>query len=236
MLKSLCVIPARSGSKGLENKNIINLCGKPVIQYTIDVCLKSGIFEDVYVATDSEQYAEIAKKCGAKVPFLESQYMADDNVSSTESVIWYYEQLKKNYDLLWCFQPTSPLRRVDDILSAYSILENDDKCNFVLSTTEIDPHYFHWALFDMEDDFSDMYFGKENLIDRGLLEPNVYRPNGAIKVGKTDHVLKWRHFFGENIKRVNIPEERSIHIRTKFDLDLCEFLISEKGVLNEFKK
>jgi len=231
MLKSLCIIPARCGSKGLKDKNILNLCGKPVIAYTIEVCLKSNLFDNVYVVTDSEKYAEIAKKYGAQAPFLEPEEMAGDNISSTEPVIWYYEQLKSKYDLLWCLQPTSPLKKVADLINAHKLLENDPNCEFALSTTIIDPHYFHWALYDKDNGYSDLYFGKKNLVDRNLLKPTAYRPNGAIKVGRTESVLKWRHFFGDNIKRVEMPEERSIHIRTQSDLDLCEFLISKKGIL-----
>ena len=82
-MKSFCVIPARSGSKGLKNKNILELCGKPVLAYSINACAKSGLFDQIIVATDSEQYAEIARQCGATVPFLEPSEMAGDYISST---------------------------------------------------------------------------------------------------------------------------------------------------------
>lgn len=228
MLNSLCVIPARCGSKGLKNKNILDLGGKPVLAYSIEACKASGIFGEVYVATDNEDYANIAERYGAKVPFLEPESMAGDYVSSTEPVIYFNDMLNENYDLLWCVQPTSPMKIADDIVAAYKVLEQNEQCDFVLSTTEVDPHYFHWALEDKENGISDLFFGKKMLVDRSQLN-KVYRPNGAIKVGRKDKVVQYRHYFGENIMRMEMPEERSIHIRSKFDLDLCRFLIAQRG-------
>lgn len=228
MYSSLCVIPARCGSKGLRNKNILELSGKPVLAYTIEACIKSGIFEDVYVATDSKKYAEIAVEFGAKVPFLEPIELAQDNIPSLEPVLYFYKKLGRQYDYIWCMQPTSPLRSVEDIINAYNIIKNDPNCEFVLSTTVVDPHYFHWALIDQNNGMSEMYFGRKMLVDRSELKDIVYRPNGAIKVGKTESVLNENSFFGNNIRRVEMPEERAIHIRSQFDFDLCSFLL-ERG-------
>lgn len=230
MSESLCVIPARSGSKGLKDKNILELCGKPVLAYTIQACVQSGIFEDVYVATDSEKYAEIAVKYGAKVPFLEPLELAQDNIPSLDPVLYFYDKLGKEYDYIWCMQPTSPLRSCEDITDAYNIICNDPNCEFVLGTTVIDPHYFHWALIDQVNGMADMYFGKEMLVDRSELKDIVYRPNGAIKVGRTKSVLNERSFFGNNMRRIEMPEERSVHIRSQYDFDLCSFLLERRGM------
>ena len=227
MSRSLCVIPARSGSKGLKDKNILELSGKPVLAYSIEACIKSGIFEDVYVATDSKQYAKIAMDFGAQVPFLEPVEIAQDNNSSLDPVLYYYEKLGQEFDYIWCMQPTSPLRSAEDIINAYHIIENDPNCEFVLSTTVIDPHYFHWSLSDREDGMSEMYFGKELLVERDELN-TVYRPNGAIKVGRTKSVISENSFFGDHLRRLEMPEERSIHIRSQFDFDLCNFLIERR--------
>lgn len=228
MISSLCVIPARCGSKGLKDKNILDLNGKPVLAYTIEACKQSGIFEKIYVATDSEVYADIACSYGAEVPFLEPDVMAGDTVSSTDPVIYFYEQIGKVEELLWCLQPTSPLRSAEDIIEAYKIMEKDKECEYVLGTTVIDPHYFHWALQDKENGMAELYFGKEMLVDRSDLKDIVYRPNGAIKVGRTNSVLNSRTYFGDNIKRVEMPENRSIHIRSRMDFELCKLLLNKE--------
>ena len=77
-MKSIAIIPARSGSKGLKDKNIKLLSGKPLIAYSIESALESGLFDEVMVSTDSEQYAQIAREYGAKVPFLRSEKTASD--------------------------------------------------------------------------------------------------------------------------------------------------------------
>lgn len=229
MGKSLCVIPARCGSKGLKDKNILDLCGKPVLAYTIEACRQSGVFEEVYVATDSPEYARIAERYGAETPFLEPEELAYDHISSLAPVLDYYEKLGREYDYIWCMQPTSPLRSAEDIREAYQIIDKDSDCEFVLSTTVVDPHYFHWALVERTGGMSELYFGREMLVDRSELQDTVYRPNGAIKVGRTKSVLKEKNFFGTHIRRIEMPEERSIHIRSQFDFDLCRFLLEQRG-------
>lgn len=228
MLKSLCVIPARSGSKGLVDKNVKILGNKTVLQWTIDSCIESGIFDAVYVATDSDEYTTLAKSLGAMVPELEPAEMAGDFISSTEPVLWIEELLGGGYDLLWCMQPTSPFRLPEDIKAAYKLLQENPSCNFVLSVNEIDPHYFNWALDRSDDGFVELHFGQETLVDRSLL-PKAYRPNGAIKAGRAEKVREYRHFFGDHIMCVDMPEERSIHIRSQLDFDLCE-VIAQRGL------
>ena len=85
-MKNIAIIPARSGSKGLKDKNIRNLNGRPLLAWTIDAAVRSGEFDEIMVSTDSEAYAEIARQCGADVPFLRSPAMATDTASSWDTV------------------------------------------------------------------------------------------------------------------------------------------------------
>ena len=118
-LKSIAIIPARSGSKGLPDKNIRPLNGIPLIAYTIKAALDSGMFDTVMVSTDSEKYAEIARKYGAEVPFLRSAATSGDKSSSWDAVkevlAQYESQLGKTYDVVALLQVTSPpaYRRAD---------------------------------------------------------------------------------------------------------------------------
>ena len=86
-MKRLAIIPARSGSKGLRDKNIKNISGKPLLAYTIEAAKLSNCFDEIMVSTDSEKYAEIAVKWGASVPFLRSLNMAGDKASSWDTVL-----------------------------------------------------------------------------------------------------------------------------------------------------
>jgi CMP-N-acetylneuraminic acid synthetase len=120
-LRILALIPARGGSKGIKNKNIIDLNGHPLIYYTIQAGLKSSYIDDVVVSTDSETIAHVAKECGASVPFLRPQELASDHAKTIDSVLHAINTLRiqgKEYDLFVLLQPTSPLRDSNDIDAA----------------------------------------------------------------------------------------------------------------------
>ena len=124
-MKAIAIIPARSGSKGLPDKNILQLDGKPVIAYTIEACLESGCFDRVHVSTDSEIYAKVAREYGADVPFLRCEELATDD-ASTEDVVRYvldqYEKRKESFEVFGIMQPTSPLRNKQDIIDRKSVV------------------------------------------------------------------------------------------------------------------
>ena len=113
-MKAIAIIPARSGSKGLKDKNIKLLNGKPLIYYTIKAALDSNCFDEVYVSTDSEKYRDIAIECGASVPFLRNTENAGDKSSSWDVVrecLAKYKEIGKDFDCFMLLQPTSPLKQ-----------------------------------------------------------------------------------------------------------------------------
>ncbi len=226
-MKDFCVIPARSGSKGLKDKNILSLGGRPVIAWSIETARASGIFDEVIVATDSQEYASIAERYGAVVPELLPQELAADHVSSAEPLLYMLEALGATPERVWCFQPTSPFRKPEDILRARELFFTYPDTACVLSVTPVDPHFFHWALQETEDlhggSVAEMWFGERFLMDRKFLPP-VLRPNGMIKVARTEILMKERHFFAKPLRIVHTPEERSIHIRNSMDLEICRHL------------
>jgi CMP-N,N'-diacetyllegionaminic acid synthase len=222
----LCAIPARAGSKRLADKNILSLAGKPMIAYSIEKAGESGLFESVYVCTEDPTIAEISRNYGAEVPLLMPPELCGDLVPShvpCTRMADYLADQNRHYDFLLCLQPTSPLRTVTDITDGINkFLEMS--CDFLVSVTPIDPHYFHWALQSTEDQFWRMYFGSEFMKERPLLPP-VYRPNGSIKIARLDKLKQLGHFFGPKLAVTETSEERSVHVATKFDFDLCEFLL-----------
>lgn len=120
-MRSIAIIPARSGSKGLPDKNIRPLNGKPLLAYSIEAALASGLFDTVHVSTDSERYADIARQYGADEPFLRSAETSSDTASSEDAireVLRRYEEMGQRFDAFMLLQPTSPLRTADDIRAA----------------------------------------------------------------------------------------------------------------------
>lgn len=123
-MRSIAIIPARSGSKSLPDKNIKDLNGKPLIAYSIEAAIASDVFDTVMVSTDSEKYALIARSYGAEVPFLRSNRTSTDTASSWDTVLEVldkYEVQGKTFDSFCLLQPTSPMRISDDIKAAYEV-------------------------------------------------------------------------------------------------------------------
>lgn len=118
----VAIIPARAGSKGLKNKNIIDLCGKPLMAYSIEAALKAEVFSRVIVSTDSERYAEIAKDYGAEVMMRDEELASD-----TATTYMVVENFEKNGDIDYfvLLQPTSPLRNEEHIREACNYLKKN---------------------------------------------------------------------------------------------------------------
>ena len=133
-MKSLCMIPARGGSKRIPRKNIKDFCGKPVIAYSIETALASGLFDEVMVSTDDAEIAEIALKYGAKVPFMRSAEAASDtapDVVVIREVLDEYEKRGMSFDVVASIYPCAPLVTVERLKEAYDIFaQTDADCVF----------------------------------------------------------------------------------------------------------
>lgn len=224
-MNNLAIIPARSGSKGLKDKNIKNLNGIPLIGFSIDAATKSNIFTEVMVSTDSQLYADISKKMGASVPFLRSIEKSNDSASSWAvvlEVLERYLEKDKKFDSVCLLQPTSPLRDANDIVSAYRLLEerNGDS---VTSVCEVD-HSPLWSM-KLPEDLSLNEFNKEcEDIPRQKLG-KYYRLNGAIYIRKIEYSNKTIKLLNNNDFALIMKRNHSIDIDTIEDFELAEYYI-----------
>ncbi len=128
--KSICIIPARGGSKRIPRKNIKEFCGKPIIAYSIQVALESELFDEVMVSTDDDEIAEIAKSYGAKVPFMRNAKNADDFASTfdvLEEVLENYRREGISFEMTCCLYPTAPLTSRNRLKEAYHNLVSQNK-------------------------------------------------------------------------------------------------------------
>ena len=117
---SICIIPARSKSVRIKNKNIINFFGKPIIAYAIDVAKKSKLFKRIIVSTDSKKIANIAIKYGAEVPFLRSKKLSDNYTTTTDVIIDSIQKVSSKNDIICCcIYPTSVLINKNDLIKSY---------------------------------------------------------------------------------------------------------------------
>lgn len=124
-MKTICIIPARGGSKRIPRKNIKDFLGKPIIAYSIEAALNSRLFDEVMVSTDDEEIAAIAKQYGASVPFMRSDATANDVASTKDvlrEVLREYQKQGKEFDVLCCLYATAPFVTVENIRKAYEKL------------------------------------------------------------------------------------------------------------------
>ncbi|MDF2803979.1 MAG: acylneuraminate cytidylyltransferase [Anaerocolumna sp.] len=225
-MKNLAIIPARSGSKGLENKNIKLLNGRPLLTYSIEAAKKSGLFDEIIVSTDSEEYAKIAKEWGASVPFLRSGKLASDTASSWDVVkdtIRRYQEIGIEFDTVALLQPTSPLRTAEDIIHGYEKMKKEN-ANTIVAVSEMD-HSPLWTNTLPEDG------SLTNFINQGIINvprqslPTYYQINGALYIIKTGYLMSTENIYSDKSFATIMVKEHSIDIDDKMDFIIAEALI-----------
>lgn len=229
-MRNIAIIPARSGSKGLPDKNIMDLNGKPLMYYTIRAALSSKCFESVMVSTDSEKYADIAVECGAEVPFLRSENTSGDSAGSWDvvrEVLENYKKIGKEYDYVALLQPTSPLRDADDIKKAWKKLRETGSAN-VVTVTEVD-HPVQWCFrLSHNDSMEEMARSPYSYKRRQELD-TYYRENGAIYFVDAKKIVNENYnFYADKCAACVMPKEKSIDIDTKMDLIIADTYMKYK--------
>lgn len=230
-MANIAIIPARSGSKGLKDKNIKEINGKPLIAYAIEEAIKSEKFDVVHVSTDSKVYAEISRKYGADVPFLRSEEMASDTAYSwdvvDEVLRRYKETSGREFKSLTLLQPTSPMRKASDIISAYEIYDKYN-ANAIYGVCEADhsPLIFH----PLEENGDMCHFQETvNLGYRRQGFEKFYRVNGAIYIMRTSYFEEdRRNIFRDKVYAYIMDAQSSIDIDNQLDFDIAEFLMSRR--------
>lgn len=137
-MSSICIIPARGGSKRIPRKNIKDFLGKPIISYSIQAAIKSGLFDEVMVSTDDEEIADIARKYGAQVPFLRTPQNSTDSATTYQvinEVIESYHKKGRVYESTCCLYPTAPFVTAEKLVQAFEKL-NSGSCEAVLTVQE----------------------------------------------------------------------------------------------------
>lgn len=225
-MKRIAIIPARSGSKGLKDKNIIDLCGKPLIAYSIEAALETSLFDHVIVSTDSEHYAEIAQHYGAEV-MMRGEALSNDKATTfmvLEDIL--KNRLQESIDYFVLLQPTSPLRTSKHITEAIEKFESKiEHFDFLVSMKEAE--HAKVLVNPIDDDESLKYFDTDfsNYRRQGYKD---YSPNGAIFIAKPDSYLEQKHFFGAKALSYIMSAEDSVDIDGALDLVIAKSIIFQK--------
>lgn len=225
-MNKIAIIPARSGSKGLKNKNIIDVCGKPLLAYSVEAALKSDCFDTVILSTDSDEYAEIGKRYGAKI-MMRGENLSDDKATTFMVIEDILARLKNKPDYFMLLQPTSPMRNENHIKEAVSLFES--RCSdfdFLVSVKEAE--HANVLVKPIDDDLSLKNFDTDfsNYRRQGFKD---YSPNGAIFIGKPEAYLKHKHFFGEKSIAYIMNKFDSVDIDDELDYKFACLLMAEKN-------
>ncbi len=222
--KFLAIIPARGGSKRLPRKNVLDLCGKPLIAYSIEAALNSKYIDKVVVSSDDEEILQISKKFGAET-IKRPDYLASDTSTTFDAIKHTIDSLEK-YEYIVLLQPTSPLRNSKHINESIEFFESK-KADAVISVCEME-HSPLWSN-TLDDTLSMNDFLKDEVLNKRSQDlEKYYRLNGAIYICKTELLLKEKSFFlKENIFAYIMDRRSSVDIDEEIDFKMAEFFLKQ---------
>ena len=227
-MRRIAYIPARSGSKGIPNKNIRPLCGKPLLWWIVTAARKAGLFDKIMVSTDSENFARVAKECGAWVPFLRDPEVAKDTTPTIDTICSDKKRLEESgesFDTFCLLQATSPLCRPEDIAGAVHMFE--DKKAGVVSLVRTTARPF--IMRTLREDGQATPILTSQQVFRRQDEPSFYQLNGAI------YVNGWNELTTE-LKVCYNPYGYVMDETSSTDIDsVDDFKIAERYLMERLK-
>jgi N-acylneuraminate cytidylyltransferase len=227
----LAIIPARAGSKRLPGKNIKELAGKPLIQWTMEAAKNSALLTEVIVSTDDEKIVELAKEIDVNVPFVRPEHLAQDKSSSIDVIkhaIDFLEKQGKTFDFIMLLQPTSPLRTSLHIDEAIHLL-NDKSADAVISVCPTE-HSPLWSNTLDDSGKMDSFISPEIKNTRSQDLPIHYRLNGALYITRVERLLAENSMFiNNNIFAYKMTTESSVDIDERIDFTLAEAIMNKEN-------
>ncbi len=227
-MRTLVIIPARGGSKGIPRKNIKPFNGKPLIYYTIDSARAICADEDICVSTDDDEIIHVVEQYGLKVPFKRPDELATDTAGTYEVLLHaldFYEKKGKRYDVVVLLQNTSPFRKAEQVKEALKLYRKD--VDMVVSVKECAANPYYCVFEENQEGFLKICKGDGNIFRRQDA-PKVYEYNGAIYIMNAE-VLKTTHMhkMQKRVKYV-MDELSSFDLDTMWDWKIAESIIHSK--------
>ena len=216
------IIPARAGSKGIIDKNIIDFCGKPLIAWSIQQAKACELVSDIYVSTDGSRIAEVSEKYGAKVIWRPDE-LASDTASSEDALAHAIKVIEKseNVESIVFLQATSPVRRKEDILEAIKTFQKGNYDSLFSMTVLED--YCLWREENLG--LTSITYDPHNRGRRQDRKP-LYLENGSIYIFSKELFFKEKNRLGGRIGMYEMPMECSYEIDSMKDISICEFFMN----------
>lgn len=228
----IAVIPARGGSKRLPGKNLMMIAGKPLIAWTIEAALESGVFRRVVVSTDNWEIAVVAAQFGAEVPFMRPEELAQDSTPTIDVLIHAVKELSADTDPgithLACLQPTSPLRTSENITEAVRLLE-EKQADAVISVCKSE-HSPLWSNTLPENLSLEGFIPEKIQRTPSQMLPSYYRLNGALYFCRISRMLEERTLFLKTGTYACVMNRKdSIDIDDQVDFDLAGIYLAQRS-------
>ena len=226
-MKTYAFIFARGGSKGVPSKNIKEICGKPLIAYSIEIAKEIEYIEKIYVSTEDDNIANVAKKYGADIiprPHNLAQDDAPEWLAWQHAVKWL-EEKGKSLDVFISLPTTSPLRNKKDITQCLASL--DEKTDMVVGVTEATRSPYFNMVKKNDGGFIDVLIKNDNCYTRRQETPAVFDMTTVAYVSRPDFIINSSGIFEGQVKGVEIPAERALDIDTELDFEIAEFLMDK---------
>jgi CMP-N,N'-diacetyllegionaminic acid synthase len=226
----LGLICARGGSKGIPRKNVKDICGQPLIAYSIQAAQQSTLLSDIVVSTDDQEIADVALSYGASVPFMRPAELASDKALQIDAIIHAVETLAaqgKPYDYVVLLQPTCPLRDGADIDGAITKFK-EEQADTLISVTEVAGYHPSTMYRKNEEAGLSPYITSDK---SGVLRQNfdqLWWRNGAIYILSVDVMKQRRSLYGDKVVGFEMPAEKSANIDEPLDWTIAECLLRQK--------
>ena len=218
----LAVIPARGGSKGLPNKNILELAGKPLIAWSIEAASESKYIDRLIISTDSKEIADVAKQYNCEVPFMRPPELATDDANLNDVILHALDMIGDPYDIVIILQPTSPLRDSEDIDHALEFMRDNNVPTVVSVCKANKPLNWH---FIVKVDGTLKPILQNKIISNRQECESTYIPNGALYISKTEYFKSTNTFYNDLTIAYIMTQEKSVDIDSQFDFAIAESLI-----------
>ena len=218
-MKTLGIIPARGGSKGIPNKNLRELAGKPLLAYALEAANASGVIDRLILSTDSAEIADLGRKLGLEVPFMRPAELAADDSPMLDVLQHAVVQLEREAwrpELIVLLQPTSPLRRPEHIREAVELLKNGNYDSAV-SVVEIPSLFAPQKAMAIRDGLLTFWAAEGKEITRRQQTETAYAREGTVYACRRDVLMDKGNFYGERCAPYLVPPEMALSLDTMDD-------------------
>ena len=208
------------------------LCGKPLLQYTVEAALKARLLSRLILSTEDETLATLGEQCGVEVPFLRPAHLALDETPMlpvVQHAVGWMEQHGEHFDAICLLQPTHPMRRTEDIDACIELLESSDADSVVTILPVPPEHNPHWTYFQDARGLLHISTGEAEPITRRQELPAAYHREGSVYVTRRNVLMEQNSLYGRRLAGYPVKPDLSVNIDSPADWERAETLLAFAG-------